>query len=142
MENNKTYTRIELEGGSFYRDIKRIEFIPLKMLEEMKAAVPKGKIYFWKLFGLIPFIPLRAKCDLYKAHRLICRFGKLNDAVEAKYGYINYFIKGNTVYSKAKVNIYCTSNSNVYKSFNTNDEAMKYFNEIKDKCKIYENYLT
>ena len=142
MGNNERYAPIKLEGGAFYRSIKSIEFTPVQEGKKMEVAVPKGKIYFWKLWGIIPLIPLHAKHNLYKASGRMCRFAKLKDAAESKYGWHHYFLKNDTVYFKAEVDVYCSDyNNNVHKRFTSNEAAMQYFNEVKEKCKKYENYL-
>lgn len=142
MEDNKTYAPIRLEGGALYKSIKSISFTPVMELEKMKVAVPKGKIYFWKLWGLIPLIPLRANEDLYESKNLICRYANLKLAAETKYRYSHYFLKGETVYQMAEVDVYCSDwNNNMHKRFTTNSEAMKFFEDIKEKCKKHNNYL-
>lgn len=142
MEDNKTYSPIRLEGGAFYKSVKSVQFTPSYVLEKMKVVVPKGKIYFWKLWGLIPLIPLRSKHDLYRAKGLICRYAPLERAVESKYSYYYYFLKGETVYHKAEVDVYCTDGqNNLHKKFSSDREAMEFFEGIKEKCKKYENYL-
>ena len=142
MDNNETYAPIRLEGGAFYKTIKSIEFTPVKEGEKIEVAVPKGKIYFWKLWGIIPLIPLRAKHNLYRASGSMFRFANLKDAAESKYRWYHYFLKNDTVYFKAVVDVYCSDyNNNVHKRFASNEAAMQYFNEVKEKCKKYENYL-
>lgn len=136
------YKTIKVEGNAWYKTIKSVEFKPLKEIEEMEVVVPKGKIFWWRLFGLIPLIPIRAKCDLYEANFLIVRFVGLEEAFETKYQYQEVFLKDNIVYSKARVYIYSTENRNdEYRYFETNEEAMKYFEHIKEKCQECGNHL-
>lgn len=136
------YKAIKAEGNAWYKTIKSVEFKPLKEIEEMEVAVPKGKIFWWRLFGLIPLIPIRAKCDLYESNFLIVRFVGLKEAFETKYQYQEVFLKDNIVYSKARVYVYCTENrNNEYRYFETNEEAMKYFEDIKEKCSKCGNPL-
>jgi len=136
------YKTIKVEGNAWYKTIKRVEFKPLKEIEKMEVAVPKGKIFWWRLFGLIPLIPIRAKCDLYKSNFLIVRFVGLEEAFETKYQYQEVFLKDNIVYSKARVYVYSTEDRNdKYRYFETNEEAMKYFKSIKEKCSKCGNPL-
>jgi len=52
------------------------------------------------------------------------------------------FLKDNIVYSKARVYVYSTEDRNdKYRYFETNEEAMKYFKSIKEKCSKCGNPL-
>jgi len=142
----ETYSPIKVEGTAFYKNIKSILFIPMRKIEEMKVAVPRGKWFFWKLFGLIPLIPKRAKEDLYKVGwgEALIRFQPLKKAYELNNGYWESFLNENekTVYAKAKVVISCLDyRNNETKYFTTNQEAKKYFDGVKNKCKECGNGL-
>ena len=141
----ETYNPIKVEGTAFYKNIKSISFKPMRKIEEMKVAVPRGKWFFWKLFGLIPLIPKRAKEDLYKVGmgEALFRFQPLKKAYELN-GYWYSFLNENekTVYAKAKVVISCLDYRNdEIKYFTTNQEAKKYFDDVKNKCKECGNDL-
>lgn len=148
----ETYSPIKVEGNAFYRSIESISFEPMRKIEEMKVALPKGKWFFWKLFGLIPLIPIRAKKDLYKVGwgEALFRFQPLKKAYELKYehdfiyGWWLFFLNESekAVYTRAKVEISCLDDRNdETKYFTTNQEAKKYFDDIKNKCKEYGNDL-
>lgn len=143
----ETYHPIKVEGIAFYKSIKSISFKPMRKIEEMKVAVPRGKWFFWKLFGLIPLIPKRAKEDLYKVGygQALCRFQPIEKVHELKYAsYWDSFLnkKEKTVYIKAKVEISCLDyRNNETKLFTANQEAKKYFDDVKNKCKECGNNL-
>ena len=142
----ETYNPIKVEGTAFYKSIKSISFEPMTKIEEMKVAVPKGKWFFWKLFGLIPLIPKRAKEDLYKVGwgEALCRFQPIERAHELNYAYWDSFLnkKEKTVYHTAKVKIFCLDYMNdITKCFKTNQEAKKYFDNVRNKCKECGNDL-
>lgn len=142
----ETYNPIKVEGTAFYKSIKSISFKPMRKIEEMKVAVPRGKWFFWKLFGLIPLIPKRAKEDLYKVGlgQALFRFQPIEKAHELRYAYWNSFLnkKEKTIYNKAKVEISCLDYRNdKTKYFTTNQEAKKYFDDVKNKCKECGNDL-
>jgi hypothetical protein len=142
----ETYNPIKVEGTAFYKSIKSISFKPMRKIEEMKVAVPRGKWFFWKLFGLIPLIPKRAKEDLYKVGwgEALCRFQPIKRAHKLNYAYWDNFLneKEKTVYHKAKVEVSCLNyNNNKTKYFTTNQEAKKYFDDVRNKCKDCGNDL-
>ena len=143
----ETYKPIKVEGTAFYKSIKSISFKPMRKIEEMKVAVPRGKWFFWKLFALIPLIPIRAKEDLYKVDAeeyVLFRFQPLKKAYKLNYGYWDSFLNESekAVYSKAKVEISCLDyRNNETKYFATNQEAKKYFDDVKNKCKECGNDL-
>ncbi len=142
----ETYNPIKVEGTAFYKSIKSILFIPMEKIEEMKVAVPRGKWFFWKLFGLIPLIPKRAKEDLYKVGwgNTLFRFQPLKKAYELNYEYWDSFLNENekAVYAKAKVIISCLNSRNdETRDFTSNQEAKKYFDDVKNKCKKCGNDL-
>lgn len=142
----ETYNPIKVEGTAFYKSIKSISFIPMRKIEEMKVAIPRGKWFFWKLFGLIPLIPKRAKEDLYKVGcgGALCRFQPIKKAYEIKYAYLHSFLnkKEKIVYYRAKVEISCLNyNNDETKYFTTNQEAKKYFDDVRNKCKECGNDL-
>ena len=141
----ETYNPIKVEGTAFYKSIKSISFKPMRKIEEMKVAVPRGKLFFWKLFGLIPLIPIRAKEDLYKVDAeeyVLFRFQPLKRAYELNYGYWDGFLNESekAVYSKAKVEISYFGDDETF-CFATNQEAKKYFDDVKNKCKECGNDL-
>lgn len=142
----ETYNPIKIEYNTFYKSIRSISFEPMRKIEKMKVAVPKGKWFFWKIFGLIPLIPKRAKEDLYKVGwgEALFRFQPLKKAYNLNYGYWDAFLNENekTVYHKAKVVISCLDYRNdETKCFTTNKEAKKYFDDVKNKCKNCGNDL-
>ena len=141
----ETYNPIKVEGTAFYKNIKSISFKPMRKIEEMKVAVPRGKWFFWKLFGLIPLIPKRAKEDLYKVGwgEALFRFQPLKKAYELN-GHWDSFLNEyeKAIYIKAKVIISCLDYKNdEIKYFITNQEAKKYFDDVKNKCKECGNDL-
>ena len=142
----ESYNPIKVKGAAFYKSIKSISFEPIEKIEELKVAVPKGKWFFWKLFGLIPLIPKHAKEDLYKVvgDGVICRFQPIKKAHNLEYAYHHSFLneKEKTVYDEAKVVISCLDYRNdETKYFTTNEEAKKYFDDVKNKCEECGNDL-
>lgn len=143
----KTYQPIKVEGKVFYESVKNMKFTPLKEIGGIELAVPKGKLYYWKLFGLITLIPLRARHNLYKNESpcRLCRFTTVKNAFLnlCHFWEDDYVVPiGYKLYYKARVDVYCNNaDSNVYAKFSTNEEAMKYFEDLKMKCEKYGNYL-
>ena len=143
----KTYQPIKVEGKVFYENIKSMEFTPLKEIGGIELAVPRGKLYYWKLFGLIPLIPLRAKHNLYKDEcpLRLCRFTTVKNALFNLYHFWedDWVVRiGYKIYYKARVDVYCNNAyNNMHAKFNTNEDAMKYFEDLKMKCEKCGNYL-
>ena len=142
MENKK-FSAINLSGEAFYRNIINVVFTPIRKTETLIPKVKKGKIYFWKLWGIIPLIPFRAKEDLYTpSDNIFNRFCGLREEYERKHWVKYTLLKGNDVYNKARINIYCIeSRLNETKYFDDNESAMKYLESIKAKCKEVDNTL-
>lgn len=136
----------------YYKTIKSIKFLPKKIVDVLKVDIKKGEIFFWRLFGLIPLIPLQAKEDLYKfptkIHNTFLRYGTKEEYFQLKWSYnSNYILEGNTVYTKPCVEIEfedsINTNGGKYEAvfFDTDEKANKYFNFLRKKCKNYCNYL-
>lgn len=143
MENNK-YSVINLESDAFYRNIISITFVPKHKLETLKPIVKKGKLVFWKLFGFIPLIPLRAKKDLYKSNEfMFFRYDDLENVYKERFGWSNRTIlEGNIAYQKPYVQIRCIEERlNDSKYFDDNESAMKYLETLKTKCKEVGNIV-
>lgn len=146
-----TYKEISLrgsnprdEGGAFYADLKKLDFIPEKKVCEIKPTVKKGERFFWKLFGIIPLIPFKAHEDLYRYEGLVCKdyTESILEYFKNTYNPFVYRLEGNVVYGKAKVIGTChSSDYNRTRYFDTNKEAMEYFEYTKKRCKDYDNHL-
>lgn len=151
MDNKDNYKEINLrgsnpqdEGGAFYADLKNLDFIPEKKVCEIEPTVKKGKWFFWKLLGFIPLIPLKAHEDLYRYEGLVAKV-YTEDIIEYfsnTYNTSDKKLNGNVVYEKARVIGTCHEHChNRYRCFDTNKEAMEYFEYTKKRCKDYDNHL-
>lgn len=142
----KNYSPISLEGEVFYRNITSINFSPVKKIKTFKPKVLKGKLYFWRLLGFIPLIPLVAKQDLYKSdyrEDMLHRFCSLEDAYRYEFQeYGTFFLKGNDAYLKAVISINSFEKKlNETKYFDDNESALQYLNDLKFRCKEVGNIL-
>ena len=139
----KNYTPIKLEGEAYYKNITNISFTPVEKRITLNPKVRKGKLYFWRLWGFIPLIPLVAKKDLYRAsNNPFYRFSDLQEAYDINFPWGNTFLKGNDVYDKAKVRVNCVEcrlNNTQY--FKDNESAMQHLEALKAKCKEVGNIL-
>lgn len=140
--------RFTQKSPDYYQAIKSLTFHPKKLTYTFgEPDVRKGEIWWWKLLGLIPIIPVRAKTDLYKYR------GRYHDEIRrytTKDWYFNwyygsgYMLDGDKVYQKAIVEIdldnYCGKNYEA-ETFTDDNTAIAYFDHIEKMCKKFGNNL-
>ena len=103
--NNKP-SSINLVSDTYYKSIQSLTFIPTTKYKEYEVAVRKGEIYSWRLLGLIPFIPLKAKSDLVlcrgNGHFFNLRYCTVKRAFRIGYAGYNrcFYLQDNTVLRK------------------------------------------
>ena len=130
------YSSLNLKSKAEYKDIKGVYFSPLKELKsELKYR--KGNLRFWKWLGIIPLIPYKVREDLYKS-RHWDGLKTLDRAVHDSW--YNCRI-GDKVYEQAKVTVYHIAQNTEYLHFNSNEEAMRYVDDLKIRCKEVGNEL-
>lgn len=135
-------TKPQSEGAAFYSDLKVLEFTPEKEVLVIKPEVKKGNWRFWKLLGIIPLIPIKARKDLYGYYGPVSRLytEDINKYFRELYGDRLYKLEGNTVYKRACV--YGSCHDKVLsrcRYFDTNKQAMEYFEHTKKECRKYGN---
>ena len=92
---------------------------------------------FWKWLGIIPLIPYKVRENLYKS-RYWDGLKTLDKAVHDSW--YNCRI-GDKVYEQAKVTVYHIAQNTEYLHFNSNEEAMRYVDDLKIRCKEVGNEL-
>lgn len=136
-ENNKV-DAFRLRGVSNYKNIREINFTPVKKVKVTKCYT-KGQWRFWKWLGLIPLIPYKVKNDLFKKEDT-SGFHTLEEIKNDIWDYS--FIKGEEIYIKAKVRIwYISETSSETITFERNEDALNYIDDLKIKCKESGNQL-
>ena len=131
------------EGAAYYSDLKTLNFTPETKICEIKPKAKKGRWFWWKLFGLLPLVPLKAWGDLYMYSLATVETYTKNIEEYFNYTYDKsvYILKGTTVYEKAKVKGITHKDGYIERHFDNNDAAMKYFVFTKKKCEYYNNKL-
>lgn len=136
-EDNKV-DAFRLQGISKYKDIREIRFTPVKKIKVTKCYT-KGQRRFWKWLGLIPLIPYKVKNDLFKKEYTsgFHTLEKINNDI-----WEDSFIKDEEIYIKAKVRIfYISETSSETITFERNEDALNYIDDLKIKCKESGNQL-
>ena len=139
------YKEFSLESSAWFRTIKAITFTPTKEVNVTKRY-SKGDKKYWKLFGLIPLFSYVVKDDLYTTFEigLNIRSNKLYTLkdIQRESWYPLDFNNDGKLYRLAKVYISTIDRSNSRnKYFESNEEAMKFINDLKIKCKEVGNEL-
>ena len=147
--NENNFQRLALIGDAKYKDIEAIEFTPVKEVK-MTKVVEKGQRKFWKWLGIIPIIPYKAKSDRYHISErdswlLSCKSSTIDEIkqrIENNFRHY-FFSKDNKLFEQAEVRIkyYNPHRNYEYKYFNSNHQAMDYFNLVKSKCEEVGNEL-
>lgn len=132
------YSSLKLKSKAEYKDIKGVYFCPLKKLK-LELKYRKGNLRFWKWLGIIPLIPYKVREDLYKS----MYWGGLKTLDEAVNDSLyNFRIRiGDKVYEQAKVTVYHIAQKTEYLYFNSNEEAIRYIDDLKIRCKEVGNEL-
>ena len=131
------YSSLNLKSKAEYKDIKGVYFYPLREIKsELKYR--KGDLRFWKWLWIIPLIPYKVREDLHKS-RYWDGLKTLDKAVQDSWH--NYCRIGDKVYEQAKVTVYHIAQNTEYLHFNSNEEAMRYVDDLKIRCKEVGNEL-
>lgn len=102
--NLKQIVSISVKDKTFYCNVKK----------------HKGKVYYWKLFGIIPIFPYVAK---ETTTELRWCSPDLND---------NLMVIDDDVYIKPSVNLSFSNEDYECVHFNTYEEALSYFHTVRD----------
>lgn len=133
---------VKYREDEFYMQIKEITFTPTILFRSFKPSVKKGKFWFWRLFGVIPLVPLKAKEDLFEFH--IGDFSRFKPWSFIQKFYHDAKIIGYDVYDKPWILIRMKDGSdyrNERWNYETDEETMNVFMAIKDKCAQCNNPL-
>ena len=126
----------EIRSNAKYKDISSVQFTPVSEVEIQKMY-NKGDWRFWKWLGLIPLIPYKVREDLYKSES----WDGLKSLKKGKASDWRWFIKDGKIYRRASVYIERISGSNGYERFNSNEEATKFIQNLRDRCRETGNDL-
>jgi len=136
-----------LKSKTYYTGIIGLTFSPMRLYVSLDVSVKKGERYWWKLLGLIPIIPLRAKEDLYKDSIYICK----DTVFDSRYATLKK-INNNLwrtriatkegVFDRPYIEIFREGEVTEHKYFNSDQEARTFLEDMKSKCKEYGNILS
>ena len=136
-----------LKSKTYYTGIIGLTFSPMRLYMSLDVSVKKGERYWWKLLGLIPIIPLRAKEDLYKDSICICK----DTVFDSRYATLKK-INSNLwrtkiatkegVFYRPYIEIFREGEVTEHKYFNSDQEARTFLEDMKSKCKEYGNILS
>ena len=127
---------LNLKSKAEYKDIKGVYFYPLKELKsELKYR--KGNLRFWKWFGLIPLIPYKVTRDLHESNS----WDGLKSLEKVRDDSYYKFIHNGRLYDKAEVYVRRIVGNNSYERFTSNEAAIKYVDNLKERCKEVGNEL-
>lgn len=124
---------ITLHARNYYESIYHVSFEPLSLFPLVKVR-EKGEVRSLKLFGK-QFFKRTAEEDLYAF-----RGSKLTLDEVARELY-RAIIKDGKVYYQARVCIKFKNGATESKYFDSNEDGIVFLNELKEKCKKYENFL-
>lgn len=132
----KQYSNIKLKSVEWYKSIKSIEFEPLEDLELIKVHNKGDKIFF-KFLGIFPI-----KIGEYSENRYTTKSNR-DDSYTLDYllkHHYNVVYRDLKLYQKAVVRV---NKDNSYPRFyfDTNEEAEKFLEELKEKCEKCQNKL-
>jgi hypothetical protein len=133
--SNTSYT---LSSNAQYRDVTQVSFNPVSKVK-LRLVDKAGKLTFWKWLGLIPVIPYKPKKDKYRSDWYDGK--KTLESWKNYLGSYDHFIKGDTLYEKARVIVRGINRTISNKTFESNDAANRYVEEVKEKCKLAGNSL-
>lgn len=137
MTYNKTYSEFSVTSNAKYKDISSITFTPIKEIEA-KLVIHKGDLVWWKLFGIIPILPYKARKNIYYLQGEPFKMSFYQ--IKRRY-YYSSFESGDKVYRMARVVINNIVGSTQYEHFLSNEEAIKFIDDLKSKCKEAGNEL-
>ena len=136
-----------LKSKTYYTRIIGLTFSPMRLYMSLDVSVKKGERYWWKILGLIPIIPLRAKEDLYKDSFCICK-DTVFDSRYATFKKINSNLSYRRiatkegVFDRPYIEIFREGEVTEHKYFNSDQEARTFLEDMKSKCKEYGNILS
>lgn len=134
----REYKEFKLQSKSKYKDVKGIAFKPIKEVPIIKVA-SKGDIKVWKFLGLIPIKKYEVKENLYKSD-----FWEGKLTLNAAMCYIGraVFKNGEKLFFTAEVTIsYSSSSIDDWFYFTSNEKALEFVEDLKEKCKKFGNEL-
>lgn len=144
LKEEQKFEKVILKTKAYYTSITSLEFHPMKMKEKLEVEIKKGERYWWKLLGLIRFIPSKAKEDLYSTKKFDfewpSKYANFKDIFKsAKY---NELVTKEGLFYKpyVKINRRIENSETIF--FENNEEAYEYMNNLKKKCKECGNLLT
>ena len=117
-------------------NVESIEYIKLypSELDDYYLWFDEEIKHIKKFFGLIKrteVLPAGWYKVYYNGDRVILSASKDKLTSPNK----NYIVKGNNLYTKARIVITLKSGSEVYYNFDTDEECINYVEELKKKCK-------
>ena len=135
--NENNFQRLALIGDAKYKDIEAIEFTPVKEVKMTKVA-EKGQRKFWKWLGIIHI----SERDSWFLSCKSSTIDEIKQRIENNFRHY-FFSKDNKLFEQAEVGIkyYNPHRNYEYKYFNSNHQAMDYFNLVKSKCEEVGNEL-
>jgi hypothetical protein len=125
--------RQEYKSAAYYKSITGIRFNPTSLYDEEPVYKAGEVIRRIKIFGHV-LTEKYAECDLYKTYDGLVDingFAKHNDLVIDQSGNLR---------RKAKVVIELPS-TNDYQYFDSDEEAMAFVNDLRNKCNSCDNKL-
>jgi hypothetical protein len=125
--------RQEYKSATYYKAITGIEFVPLSYVDIQPEYRKGDLIRRLKIFGYV-LSEKYAECDLYKMYDGLVDIKRYAD-------YCNLRVDQNgNLYKPAKVVIGFPKTSN-YQYFDSDEEAMAFVNDLRNKCNSCDNKL-
>jgi len=134
MENK--YNGFEIKSDAQYKDISSISFTPIHEIKTTRKY-KKGDWRFWKWLGLIPLIPYKVTRDLHESNS----WDGLKSLERVRDNSYHRFIHNGRLYDKAEVYVRRIVGNNSYERFTSNEAAIKYIDNLKERCKEVGNEL-
>ena len=123
----------EYKSAAYYKSITGIEFVPTSFVDIQPKYRKGDLIRRVKIFGYV--IKERyAECDLYETYD-----GLVDVKRYAEYRNIRVDQNGN-LYRPAKVVVEFTK-TNEYNHFDSDEEALTFINDLRNKCNSCDNKL-
>ena len=123
----------EYKSATYYKAITGIEFVPLEMIIREPKYKKGDLIKKVKIFGFV-LSEKYAECDLYKIYDGLVDIKRYAD-------YCNLRVDQNgNLYRPAKVVIGFPKTSE-YQYFDSDEEAMTFVNDLRNKCNSCDNKL-
>lgn len=126
---------IEYKSEAYYKSINSLSFTPVQIVD-VKVKHLKGELISRKkIFGITYGVKYATE-DLYKIDGC---YGLYNKKEYARYYRLSIDKNGNFI-RRAKVHVGIPNNSTDFR-FDTDEEAIDFINNIKNKCQICGNRL-